>query len=116
VFGFKIESNTWEINPGLRKIWTIKKRLHPYGGAGLAFVQAKSQRATLHREISDRDRSYGVWLGGGMFFRIGSHLDLGLALRLTAVRDFKIFNETRSGTSTHLALTIGWGAVTAPEK
>src|SRR5207249_1449581 len=78
-FGFEIESRTWEFNPGLRKIWTFKKRWHPYGGAGLAYEQAKSQRATRRREISDQARGYGILLGGGLYFRIGAHLDLGVA-------------------------------------
>ena len=116
VFGFEIENRTWELNPGLRKMWTFNKRWHPYGGAGPTYVQTKSQRATRRREISDQDRAYGFWLGGGLFFRIGAHLDLGMAVRFSALRDFKIFDGPRRGNATHIALTVGWGAQSAPEK
>jgi opacity protein-like surface antigen len=109
-------SKSYQLQLGLRKIWTFSKRWNPYGGAGFALADTKAQQRA-HGEIeSGRDDSYGVWVGGGIFYRIGRNFNVGLAARASLMKSYRIFGATRGGNSTHIGIIIGWGAERGGEK
>ena len=114
--GESVESTALEVDLGLRKIWKLKKGFHPYFGAGVALVSADFESINKGQRTSDEDRAAGFWLGGGCVYRLGPHLNLGIALRVTPVRELNLDGEPRGGTSTSLGIVIGWGSAAAKDK
>src|SRR6185295_1956184 len=99
-----------QLQLGLRKIWS-EKRWMPYAGAGLAFTKADVERPALSGGIEkDSDISEGLWVGGGVFYRAGTNLNLGVAVRASLMRRYRIFGIGTGGNSTHIGFVIGWGA------
>jgi len=103
-------SNNYQLQLGLRKIWTFSKRWNPYGGAGFALGDSDADRNKAHGIESDSDDAYGVWVGGGIFYRIGHNFNLGFAARVSIMRGYRLFGIERGGNSAHYGIVIGWGA------
>lgn len=109
-------SNSYQLQLGLRKIWTFGKRWNPYGGAGLTLVDTDIERATSSGKERASDDAYGMWLGGGIFYRIGRNFNLGIAARASLMTTYRLFGVDRGGNSTHIGVVIGWGAERGGEK
>ena len=109
-------SNCYELDLGLRKIWTFSKRWNPYGGAGFSFANSSADRSVHGGTESSNDTTYGLWIGGGIFYRIGMNLNVGIALRANLMDGYRVFGEDRNANSTHIGLVIGWGAERGGEK
>ena len=105
-----ITSQQYQIQLGLRKIWTFSKRWNPYGGAGFTLADADAERKVGTEIETSRDDAYGVWVGGGIFYRIGRNFNLGVAARVSLMRGYRLFGVERAGNATHLGVVIGWGA------
>jgi hypothetical protein len=111
-----IFSDGYQLQLGLRKIWTFAKRWNPYAGAGLTLAQSDADRVVGDEVENESDLTEGFWLGGGLFYRVGRNLNLGIAARATLMKDYRLFGADRNGSSTHLGFVIGWGAERATEK
>src|SRR4030095_694130 len=111
-----LHSNAYQLQLGLRKIWTFSKRWNPYGGAGLTLAQSDVERRFSGEVESSSDNAYGLWLGGGIFYRIGHNFNLGIAARASLMTSYRIFGVDRNGNSTHIGVVIGWGAERGGEK
>lgn len=111
-----LASNSYQVQLGLRKIWS-KTRWNPYAGAGIAFTKTDAERPTLTGGVeSSDDITEGLWVGGGIFYRAGTNLNLGVALRASLMRRYRIFGLGRGGNSTHIGFVIGWGAERSGDK
>ena len=65
------------------------------------------------KRVSDDDLTPGIWLGGGVFWRVGPQLNLGIAGRYTPTKPFHLAGKERDGSSPSFGVIIGWGAVAA---
>ena len=108
--GFRVESKSWEVDLGLRKTWTFKKRFNVSFGSGPALVGYKVESASRRAVTKSSDRSYGWFFGGNAFYRVGPQLNIGVALHFTPTIDVHINGERLSANATHFGLIIGWGA------
>jgi len=78
----KIEGTTTELDLGIRKIWG--KRLRPFFGGGLAFIKAEIELSDEFGSTSGDKSRVGFWLGGGVFYQIAKHLNIGVDVRGSA--------------------------------
>ena len=106
----RVEMTTEEYNLGLRKIWQPSKRTRPYLGAGLVQSEVEySEKVPFQDEQADSDDGIGYWYGGGLYFTLARHFNIGLDLRRSHV-DVTLFGKTvdAGGTSTSLFIGFHW--------
>jgi len=81
VFGAsKLRAGTFEGAFGARKIWKVGNS-RPYVGGGIALIGAAAEFDTGFFEFDADDAAVGPWVGGGVFWRLGSHFNLGFDAR-----------------------------------
>lgn len=115
--GADIAAVTLEGAVGVRKIWTLGNT-RPYVGAGIGLVAA-AVKVDYDSSFFDDDEGtgggLGPWAGGGVFWRLGSHFDIGLDARWNQVEVDLDFDEEGTiedvnvgGVSFGLTLGVGW--------
>ena len=105
--------STFEVDFGVRKIWK-KGKVLPYVGGGVSIIGAA---VTLEDEFTSVDASgtgFGFWAGGGIFWRLGSHFNIGLDLRYSAADvdldgDFGFVAQDVSAGGLQYGLLLGFG-------
>jgi hypothetical protein len=111
-----IESRNVEVDVGVRKTWEFAhSNIRPYIGGGLATAHGELELDVDSSlgSFSQDDAALGVglWVGGGVYWRLGERFNLGFNLRhSTAEVDFDdlgVENVDLGGT--HLGLVLGWG-------
>lgn len=76
-----VTGSTIEMDFGVRKIWEIGN-FHPYIGGGIGMIIGAIDVDFGYLGSDDEsDAAIGPWAGGGMFWRLGSHFNLGFSLR-----------------------------------
>lgn len=115
--------DTMEFDVGVRKLWG--ERLQPYAGAGLAWLQLDARQrmsGTLlgggsfdTLVIDDSDSAVGIWINGGLLYRVTDRFNLGLDLRnsnadvkLVPVSDPGKAKLSAGGTQYSLSLGYHW--------
>jgi len=103
-----ITGTTFEVAAGIRKIWEAG-RCRPYVGGGIALLVATIEGEALGITVDDDDSAIGPWVGGGVFWRLGAHFNLGASLRWSGA-DVDLFGvEADAGGLTYgLLLGFGW--------
>ncbi len=76
-----IEATTSEWNLGVRKIWEGFHLVRPYVNGGLAIIHAEVEVSTLGVSVDRDDTGVGYFLGGGVYWTLAEHFNLGLDLR-----------------------------------
>jgi hypothetical protein len=101
-------ADTAELALGLRKVW-VANRLQAHLGGGLAILSAKlnGEAVGLSGRVFDEDDTIGPWLGGALFWRIGSRWGLGLTARYSR-GEVRIFDEEREAGGPQYGITLGW--------
>ena len=111
VFDALLKASSTEFGLGIRKVW-MGHATHPHLGVGADFVEAKEDRNGASGPISYADRGYGVWIDGGVTWRLAGHLNLGLEARYSLVRvdlgTLTVPRDTSAG-GIHLGALIGYG-------
>ena len=77
---YTLTGTTYEVDFGVRKVWG-KARTRPYIGAGLALLGASAEIESGGASIDGDDSAVGFWADAGIFWRLGSHFNLGLDVR-----------------------------------
>ncbi len=105
---------TFEVDMGVRKIWK-KGRVLPYLGAGIGIMGAGVEADGDFDTESAADAGFGFWADTGVFFRLGSHFNLGLDLRYSSADvdldfgdGFVASDVNAGGFSYGLLLGFGW--------
>ncbi len=110
VFGTidKAESRTSEFNIGVRKIWDELAPVRPFIGGGLSFMRAEAE-VTIPGigSNTESDTGAGIWLGGGVYFTLGQHFNLGLELKYSHA-DVTIAGVDTNAGGTHFGLLAGY--------
>jgi len=105
-----IQSKSYQLQLGLRKIWTFSKHWNPYGGAGLTVSKGDLEEVSSSGTKRGSDNAYGIWVGGGIFYRVGQNFNVGVAVRACLMDSYRILGVDRGGNSTNIGFVIGWGA------
>ncbi len=78
------EAETSELNLGIRKIWETSSSVRPFIGGGLSLINAELSVDALGTETSESDSGVGFWFGGGVYWTIGDHFNLGLEAKISS--------------------------------
>jgi len=105
--GIDFEGRTSELGVGVRKIWEVG-RTRPYVGGGIALVNAEIEADVPGPNISEDDEGIGAWVGGGVFWRLGSRFNIGVAARFSKA-EVTLFGEDVEAGGTHVGILLGWG-------
>ncbi len=100
---FGIESKTTELNIGVRKIWEQFQHVRPFIGGGISFINGEF---TSHG-TSDDDSSIGVWFGGGVYWTLKKHFNIGLEIR-ESTADVDIFGKDVDAGGSHFGVLVGY--------
>ncbi len=108
--GSDYKSSTGEMGLGVRKVWNsgTQGRVHPYIGGGLAFASGTAEVTTAGVTTKNDDSGVGAWIGGGIFWRLGSRFNLGMSLRGTSAKVSIAGVDANAGGGT-FGLILGWG-------
>jgi len=106
-----ITGKTSEFGVGLRKIWG-HRHVHPYFGGGAAFIYGGAELDFSGIMVKVSDTSVGAWAGGGIFWRLGSRFNLGLAARYSTAK-ITLFDTDMEAGGYGGGLILGWGWPTA---
>jgi len=78
------EGETSELNLGIRKIWDTSSSVRPFIGGGVSLIRAELSVSALGTETSESDSGVGFWLGGGVYWTLGNHFNLGLEAKISS--------------------------------
>lgn len=67
-FGSDVESQTTEVNLGVRKIWENFEYVRPVIGGGLAIINAELEARAQGSSVSDENTGFGLWIETGIYF------------------------------------------------
>ena len=103
-----VEGKTTEFNIGIRKIWDEFSSVRPFIGGGLSFIRAEFEGTIPGLgSASDSDTGVGIWLGGGVYFTLGEHFNLGVELKYSDA-DVTLFDVDAAAGGTHYGLLAGY--------
>jgi len=109
--GTTLESDSTELGIGIRKVWK-HGATRPHLGAGANVIRVAEDRIGPAGVETAEDRGYGVWVDGGVTWRVASHLNLGIEARFSSVRaQLETNSSTRdvAAGGFHVGLLIGYG-------
>lgn len=101
--GIDFESKTSELNIGVRKIWDKTPHVRPFIGGGISFITGEFEGLSL----SEDDSAVGFWIGGGVYWTLGEHFNLGLELKFSSA-EITIFDVDVNAGGGHFGLLIGY--------
>lgn len=81
VSGFEFTATTFEFDAGVRWLIYKKGKVFPYIGAGIGVIGAAAEGDYGFGTVDAGDASLGYWADAGVFFRLGSHFNIGVDLR-----------------------------------
>ena len=105
--GATIESTTSELSLGVRKIWESTPYIRPFLGGGLALMGAEAKGTGVFGTASSSDGGLGIWLGGGIYWTLTPHFNLGFDLRVSAAEVTIAGVDVEAG-GAHLGLLLGY--------
>lgn len=75
---FDFEMTAWELNLGVRKVFDQYGNMHPYVGGGLSIIGAELEIVGFG---TADDSGVGIWLGGGVYWTLSEHFNVGGELK-----------------------------------
>ncbi len=101
------ESTTSEINIGIKKIWDKSPIVRPFLGGGLSIMTAEADVTVLGIKVTDDDNATGFWFGGGVYWTISNHFNIGLEGKYSTaeVTLYDVDGEAGGG---HFGLLLGY--------
>jgi len=97
-----------ELSFGIAKVWETKGSTRPFLSGGLSFVRAEVEADTVLGDVDDNDDSIGVWVEGGVYWRLSPHFNLGLFGRLLAGSNITLFDEDGDADYWEVGPMLGW--------
>lgn len=111
---FTITGATFEVDTGVRKIWS-KGNVFPYVGAGVGIFAAGVELDSGFVTVDADDTGFGFWAGGGVFWRLGSRFNIGFDARYSSAEvdfdfggGFVAPDVSAGGLQYGLLLGFGW--------
>lgn len=81
----------------------------PYVGGGIALVTAEKEFRLGRVSLTEDDGSGGLYVNGGVAWRIGKHFNIGLDGRFVAGTDIQIFDEKGDADYFQVGVLLGYG-------
>ena len=107
-YNAKATASTMEFNIGVRKIWDEFSSVRPFVGGGLSYIRAELEvSVTGVGSASDSDTGVGIWLGGGVYFTLGEHFNIGVEVKYSDA-DVTLFDVDAAAGGTHYGLLAGY--------
>ena len=103
LFTDDIVGSTGELDLGVRKIWG-RHKTRPFVGGGVGLISAELDLGGA----TDTADKVGPWVGGGVFWRLGSRFNIGVTTRWSDANVTVFGNDLQAGGFTGGVL-IGWG-------
>ena len=102
------KSRTSEFNIGVRKIWEGAALVRPFIGGGLSYMRAEAEVSIPgFGSHTESDSGVGIWLGGGVYFTLGDHFNLGLELKYSKA-DVTIAGVDTDAGGNHFGILAGY--------
>lgn len=110
-----IELDVTELAVGVRKIWG-ESSARPFIGGGLDFVQAdatfdvtfRTPLGSVSFDEDEDDNAIGLWVQGGVFWRLGSRFELGGQVRYNTA-EVEADGEDIDVGGFGYGVILGWG-------
>lgn len=116
--GLDLQGATGELGFGIQKTWRFGST-RPYLNGGLALVLADIEFSGNGVSASESDASAGAFVGGGVFWRLGSRFNVGVSARYSQAEATFEFLDLGGGITLedldveaggfHTGLILGWG-------
>jgi len=101
--GTKFESETSELNVGVRKIWDKSPHARPFIGGGIPFITGEFSGLG----VSHDDNATGFWIGGGVYWTLAEHFNIGLEAKISSA-DVTLFGVEADAGGGHFGLLLGF--------
>ena len=99
------DTYTFEQHFGIRKTWQRPdSKFQPYVGGGVALIEAGIEPVAGAKET---DREIGAWIGGGAYWMLTSHVNVGFDVRFSAA-EVELRGRDYQAGGTHYGLTLGY--------
>jgi hypothetical protein len=100
------ELSEWDV--GVRKIWTVKS-VRPFVGGGLSLIDADADVSSALGSTSDSDDTQGLYVEGGVYWRLGQAFNLGLNGRIVEGTDMTLFDQDGDADYWQVGALLGFG-------
>ena len=100
------EVSEWSL--GIEKVWKAGM-VRPYVGGGVSFVSTDADVSSILGSVSDDDDTTGIYVQGGVFWRLGTWFNLGFDARLLEGTDVTLFDQDGDADYWQLGALVGFG-------
>lgn len=107
IFEAAFQGRTSELNLGVRKIWDHFPHVRPFIGGGLSFIRAEGEVSAFGDSVSDDDAGTGLWIGGGVYWTLADHFNIGLELMASSA-EVTIFDTDVNAGGGHFGVLAGY--------
>jgi hypothetical protein len=105
-YGEDVTASVSEIFFGVNKTWNPHGgKMHPFVGGGAASVTAKLEDSS----VSVDDSSAGVYVHGGIFWRLGARFNIGFDVRVLGGTNMTIAGMNFDANYSQAGIVLGWG-------
>lgn len=114
IFGeIDLQTAVSELSFGVHKVWKVNAT-RPFVGGGLTSVSTWAEFEGPGDDVDDTDTSVGLYVQGGVFWKIGSRFNIGIDGRLVTGTDVEMDFDGRlsaEGDADYfqVGLLLGWG-------
>ena len=99
-----------ELSFGVNKIWKPKGGIRPYIGGGLASVGVAGEvDGWMFGGSDDTDQSFGTYVHGEVFWRLGSRFNIGFAARAMLGTEVTLFGVEGDADYVQFGMVLGFG-------
>lgn len=106
----ELEGRVSELAVGLNWTWGGKGRTRPFVGGGLAWVVAEGEtRSEFFGDRHDDSEALGVYVHGGVFWRLSSTFNFGVDARVMGTTDVGLLGATGDASYGQVGILLGVG-------
>ncbi len=102
-WGVEFESETSELNVGVRKIWDKSPHARPFIGGGIAFITGEFSGLG----VSDDDSATGFWIGGGVYWTVAQNFNIGFEAKSSSA-DITLYGIEGDAGGGHFGWLVGF--------
>jgi hypothetical protein len=102
-----LDGETSELCLGVRKIWDHHPTMRPFIGGGLALISAELEASALGVSVSEDDDAIGIWIGGGVYWTLAEHFNIGFDLRWSKA-EVTLYGVDGEAGGTHAGFLLGY--------
>jgi hypothetical protein len=109
----KMKGTTSELRLGIKQTWKPTTTMRPYVAAGVALIGAEGKVTVRSLDtfesisLKDSGQSVGAWVGGGLYWIIAQHMNLGFDVTYSAAKVTLFDTKVQAGGG-HAALFAGY--------